>query len=126
MSYSTAHRNEIIDFFRENREEVFSPDEVASALTEIPHSTIYRLLGKLNEEGLIERVSGISRKAGYRFSDPDSCPHHLHLHCQKCGHIEHLSEEESIKIAELLEKYADFQPFMSSTFEGICRECQKK
>ncbi len=126
MSYSTVHRNEIISFFQTHKEEVFSPDDIASALPDIPSSTIYRLLGKLREEGLLERVSCIDRKTGYRYADPVSCPHHLHLHCQRCGHIEHLSEEESEEIARILEKSADFMPSMSSSLEGLCRECRSK
>ena len=125
MSYSTIHKKELLEFFKHNIENVFSADDVCASLPNIPKSTLYRLLSKLVEEGEVEKIANGERRVCYRYSDPLSCPHHLHLHCSKCGRLEHLSEEESERLIDIFQRETDFKVNVSSTVEGICKRCQK-
>ncbi len=124
MPYSTIHKTELLDFFKKNKEQIFSADEVYDALSDIPKSTLYRLLSKLTDEGLLEKAATDDRVVGYHYSD-STCPHHLHLLCSKCGRLEHLSESESEKLVDIFQKETSFKMCLSGTVEGICKECQR-
>lgn len=125
MNYTTKHINEVISFFSEHKDSSFTVDKISEEIKDIPQSTTYRILNRLVEEGRIEKVSTATRRVEYRYTDPERCPHHLHLHCQKCGRVMHLEEDKSREILSILESASSFHAIPSSMVEGICNECME-
>lgn len=125
MNYSTHHKKEIVSFFLSSPERVFRSDEIEKSLSEIPKSTLYRILSQLVDCGVLRRVSTSERSYSYQYQGERQCSGHMHIKCINCGKVEHLDE----KATESIEKIAAFQGFkaMNSTYiEGICEECIKK
>ena len=122
QTYQTKGRTQILEFFRKNDGQ-FSADQVASALPEIGKSSVYRLLPKLAEEGLLQKVTVDKRRLySYLF---ENCHRHLHAECTSCGSLIHLDEKTSHEIESGLERIGlHFDE--RSVLPCLCRECQKK
>ena len=68
--YHTQQRKILIDFLRENFEKSFTIDEIIRSVgeTSISQSTAYRLITKLEEDGIVKRsVRGTSRSFVYQY-----------------------------------------------------------
>ncbi len=124
MSYSTGQKDKILAFFSIHRDKAFTLDEVIAAIDGARQSTVYRLVPKMVEEGLLMRVHS-ERGHAYRYSDPDSCPHHMHVECVLCGSMCHLDEETSRKIRRIIEEKTGYSVSLSSLIRGVCPECAK-
>lgn len=111
-SYKTLQKRILIDFMIKNSETAFSAEVLserikAESFEAAPgKSTVYRLLQKLVEEGLVKRmVSGNSRKFVYQIVAGEHCDLHLHLKCTSCGKLFHMEDDESHKLLKrVLEK----------------------
>lgn len=111
-AYRTMQKRALIDFMTEHSETAFSAEELSEkmkneSLEIIPgKSTVYRLLQKLVEEGMVKRmVSGNSRKFVYQIVSGKHCDSHLHLKCTSCGKLLHMDDGESNKLLmQVLEK----------------------
>lgn len=122
QTYQTKGRNQILEFFRKS-EGQFSADQVASALPEVGKSTVYRLLPRMAEEGLLQKIS-VDKKRLYSYFS-ESCHHHLHAECTSCGSLIHLDEKTSHQIESGLEKIG-LHIDERSVLPCLCKECQDK
>ena len=125
VKYDTLHRKEVLSFFIEHECNSFSVDDIESYLPDIAKSTLYRVIGKLVDEGCLKKCQSSSRTCLYQYNDKDRCPYHMHIRCTRCGKVEHLSDIDSNAIKSLVEKDLNFSVSNSTTLEGLCRECQK-
>ena len=114
-SYQTMQRNVLIEFMKKNTETAFSAEELAERIKNaspgcVPgKSTVYRLLQKLTEEGLVKRmVKGNSRKFVYQIAAGEHCDSHLHLKCTNCGKLLHMDDSESHRLFLRILKQSSF------------------
>lgn len=124
MSYSTGQKERIVAFFSENREKAFTAEDVIDHVSGAVQSTVYRILPKLAEEGLLMKVPS-DHGFVYRFSDPSSCPRHMHMECTVCGRTCHLDEKMSDEIRKAVESRTGFAVLPSTIIKGICPECRR-
>ena len=100
-TYNTKQRSAVLSLFETNADRQFTIDELIESLGEVApgKSTVYRLVGKLEEEGAIRRFTreGTS-KAAYQLSGAACCSEHLHLKCVDCGLLIHLDHEAQDKL----------------------------
>lgn len=100
--YNTAAREAVLAFFRATPDRQFTTEQVFEGLSKaneqkIPgKSTVYRLLSRLSDEGLLRRF----RDSGdanclYQYSGTKGCEHHFHMKCTECGKVYHLECERS-------------------------------
>lgn len=125
MNYATKGKNRVISFFLSQPQRSFSTDEIESALSDIPESTLYRILSSLAKEGVITRVSNRERQYKYQYQDGGHCMEHMHLRCVSCGRIEHLDEKATKDIERIAEE-SGFTARNTTYIEGICRDCREK
>ena len=128
MSYNTEKRNELLGFFRDNRERAFSIEEICDRLTEggKGKSTLYRQTAKLVDEGFVTRIPLGSRKFAYQYMDKHECAGHLHLKCLDCGRLLHLNAEASASLGNDLLSKEGFSLDSSCILYGKCRDCNLK
>ena len=128
MSYNTERRNELLGFFKENRDSAFSLEEICARLTEDGKgkSTLYRQAAKLVEEGLVSRIPAGSRKFVYQYMDKHQCKGHLHLKCLDCGRLLHLDSATSHAVEEDLLFSQGFALDGGCILYGKCRSCNLK
>ena len=125
QKYNTKQKALLAAFFREHGEKSFTPDEVASALPDVPKSTVYRTISNLEAEGEIRRTGTEGRAFLYQYQGSE-CPGHMHIRCILCGRTEHLDAGTTEKVAEIIRGSSGFTAVNTTIFDGICRECREK
>ncbi|HWZ66162.1 MAG TPA: Fur family transcriptional regulator [Patescibacteria group bacterium] len=97
--------------------------EIAKINPTIDKVSVYRSIDIFLKLGIVTSVAH-GWKQRYELAAPYS-PHHHHLLCTACGHVEELQSERLEKIINIL---ADQQKFKVTghTFEitGLCSKCQ--
>ena len=87
--YQTEQKKMLLAYMKAHSEDAFTIEELCERLKEEKtflqapgKSTIYRLMPKLVEEGLVKRfVKGNSRKFLYQMVCGEHCDRHLHMKC---------------------------------------------
>ena len=124
MSYNTKQKSAVTSFFEHHQERGFTPDDVASALPDVPRSTVYRLISHLADEGVVRKNGTEGRKSIYQYQRAE-CHGHMHIRCRECGRTEHLDAKTTHDIEKLVEAASGFVALESTVFEGLCRDCLK-
>lgn len=87
----------------------------------IGQATVYRNINKLLDEGLIEKLYGSLDEFCY----DGSLIEHDHLICMKCGRIIDLFDNDyTSKKKTIAKKYSFKVEKASTTYKGICIDCQ--
>jgi Fur family ferric uptake transcriptional regulator len=89
---------------------------------EVDRATIYRVLNRFYEDGMVHRVIGENGKQYFALCENcDKSDHnhdHFHFRCKKCGKVECLSKEIEIKLP---------MGYISENFNGMiagtCASC---
>ncbi|MBR5733290.1 MAG: transcriptional repressor, partial [Lachnospiraceae bacterium] len=95
-SYRTAARTQIAEYLKNNADRALTAGDIMKHLEknsmDVNISTVYRYLGRLSEEGTVNKYSADSGEVAlYQFAQPArNCESHLHLQCVKCGKVIHL------------------------------------
>lgn len=133
--YQTKQRNMLEDFFARHPEQAFAADEVALHLRQEQgqnapsRSTVYRLIAELEEDGVIRRFhqEDRKRKSVYRYLDTRECATHLHVQCEQCGALFHVSHEVSDAIVQMLRAGEHVTLDMAGTLlVGCCDACHNR
>ena len=128
MKYKTKHRDELIKYLRENSDKHLTIQEISQNLDgKIPQATIYRLINKFLEEGLVRKYSIDPTLSNcYQLVD-DDCHEHFHLVCEKCGKVIHLECSEVNHLLNHINSEHKFEINTSKVnFYGICEDCKKE
>lgn len=132
-SYQTVQKKRLTEFMTKNYEKAFSVEELAAEMEReyskefAPgKSTIYRLIQKMADEGLVKRLVGEhSRKFTYQIAAGEHCAYHLHMKCTDCGRLLHMDDAESLKIMKEVFKNNSFKIDERQTvLVGKCRDCK--
>ena len=99
-------------------------DELSALGTRVGTATIYRTLDVLVESGLVvERDFGEGFK---RFEPARDIPHHEHLLCTSCGHVEEFQDERLERMTTLVaESHGFARQRHRLVIYGVCRDCQR-
>lgn len=131
--YRTAARTGIMDYLKTNADRTVSAQDIARGLKEnaleINISTVYRYLGRLSDEGLINRFTAEGSDASlYQYAAPvRSCNDHIHLQCRNCGHVIHLDCHFMDEITEHIMEHHGFELICKgSVLLGLCANCREK
>lgn len=101
--YQTEQKRILLAYMKAHSEEAYTIEEWCEQLRTEPSlsavpgkSTVYRIMQKLVEEGLVKRfVKGNSRRFLYQMVCGEHCGNHLHMKCSVCGKLYHMEDEES-------------------------------
>lgn len=120
----TGKRQKTIDLFVNNKDKYFSAKDVyeyvKDSYSSVSYDTIYRTLGTLLEENIIENMEYSDEAAKYRLKCYQE--HHHHLVCLECGSTFPM---EDCPMDTLRTKVGNFK-VVNHRFEiyGYCDECQ--
>lgn len=98
-------------------------DVVREEMPGITLATVYRNLHVLDELGLVDELDiwGDASRFDARTDD------HLHIRCIKCGRVDDVELEQKHKIQKRAAELTGYTSVTATTtFEGICPDCQKK
>lgn len=132
-SYNTEQKKLLEEFMTKNRDRSFTIDEIIEGLRDMRgeseilpgRSTVYRLIGRLAEEGKLRKfVKADSRKASYQLMVGQHCDCHLHLKCTDCGKLFHMDEEISDELVRRISTFSNFSVDEEATvLFGKCAVC---
>ena len=132
-SYNTEQKKLLEEFMTKNRDRSFTIDEIIEGLRDMRgeseilpgRSTVYRLIGRLAEEGKLRKfVKADSRKASYQLVAGQHCDCHLHLKCVGCGKLFHMDEEISDELVRRISAFSNFSVDEEATvLFGKCAVC---
>ena len=135
-SYNTEQKKLLEEFMTKNRDRSFTIDEIIEGLRDMRgeseilpgRSTVYRLIGRLAEEGKLRKfVKADSRKASYQLMVGQHCDCHLHLKCTDCGKLFHMDEDVSDELVSLIRACNSFSvDEEESVLYGKCSSCNVK
>lgn len=98
--YNTKQKTTLIEYLK-NQNEPLSATNIASNLTQIGKSTVFRLLTTLENEGVVQ--SCIENRTKLYIFRNQRCHNHIHASCSKCGRFIHLDENTSKQIEKAME-----------------------
>ena len=131
-TYRTAARRQIADYLDKNADRGLTVGDIMKHLqkndADVNVSTVYRYLGKLSEEGLVNKYTADSGEmALYQFAGPmRNCENHLHMQCVECGRVIHLDCEFMEEFSEhILEHHGFLIICKGSILYGTCENCRK-
>lgn len=131
-TYQTQQRKIILSFLASAHDRQFTIDEMIEGLNREGHnvaqSSVYRLMKKLVEEGVVRRHSKEdSRQYVYQIIESEECHSHLHLQCTECGKLVHLSHEATKEARQWMQGATGFELDQEKTYlYGKCKECKKQ
>ncbi len=129
MPYNTEQKKAILEFLGRYPNEQFDAGQIADALSGgVGKSTVYRQLTSLAKAGKVRRfVSGSSRSALYQALGSSHCDSHLHLKCEMCGKLIHMSDSVSERLVAIIKNNSDFTVDEGDTvLFGKCARCSGK
>ena len=127
--YNTKQHSALIDFIESNSDKTFSVKDITDTICiahNIGKSTVYRLVSKLVDDGLLQRMNGNDGKSVvYRYtSDKNKCNCHFHLKCESCGKFEHLDCDIFAQVRSHISSHHGFDIDTKKTvIYGLCSEC---
>ena len=130
-TYQTQQRKIILSFLASAHDRQFTIDEMIEGLNREGHnvaqSSVYRLMKKLVEEGVVRRHSKEdSRQYVYQIIESEECHSHLHLQCTECGKLVHLSHEATKEARQWMQGATGFELDQEKTYlYGKCKDCKK-
>ncbi len=129
--YKTEQKKSLLAFLKANCESSYTIEEIVEGLSATEghapgKSTVYRLMTRLVEDGVVRRSAGAQgRQFVYRIIADDHCKNHLHLQCMDCGRILHLDEGLSDSLLESVRSAQNFSVSEEDTvLMGRCADCK--
>ena len=129
MIYNTEKRTKLIDFLSENSNCAYTAEEICHKILggEQGKSTIYRLISRLVNDGVIHRISDAkTRRITYQYIGSRGCSEHLHLKCKECGKLIHLDCVTSHILERRIFKSEGFALDGGAMIFGRCEGCLSK
>jgi len=132
-AYETEQRKLLIALFKSDPDRIYTVDEVEEILrgdSDDPtcsQSTIYRLIARLCEDGIVHKhAKDGSRKFYYQYVKSAACGEHLHLKCDHCGKIFHMDDETSERVLlEVFHKNGFSIDGARTLMPGVCECCRR-
>lgn len=124
-TYNTSQKQQIVEFMKSNSDRQYTIEEVAGCINSVGKSTVYRLINRMVDEGIVRRtVKGKSRQFLYQYSAAAGCASHLHMKCRECGQVLHMDDGQSKRLMEMLHESRNFELDMRDTLlMGTCENC---
>lgn len=118
---NTQSKEEILELLKLSKS-ALSQDIIQEKVSGINRATIYRILNRFCEDGIVHKISGDDGKQYFALCE--NCDNHIHKHnhfhfrCLKCGTITCMQNE--INVA--LPKGYTFEKF-NGVISGVCDQC---
>lgn len=131
-TYQTQQRKILLSFLNTVSDRQLTIEEILEELNSkgetVPQSSVYRLMKKLVEEGVVRRHSKEdSRQYVYQIIESEDCHAHLHLQCTECGKLVHLSHEATKEARQWMKGATGFELDQEKTYlYGTCKECKNR
>lgn len=125
-SYNTKQK-EIIEHYIKNKVGDFTVKEIYNDLNkEIGLTTIYRMIQKLTDDGVISKSIGADNTTYYCYLETCNKKNHFYLKCEFCGNMIHVDCDCITELSLHILKNHKFKTSENNIIiNGICNKCFK-
>jgi Fur family ferric uptake transcriptional regulator len=103
--------------------EIFKTLERTSSINRV---TVYRILDRLVDQGMVERLSTGGRAAYYGLAPNDHHQPHPHFYCKSCGQMDCLNPESlNVETDAMQKTFPGRIDKVEVRVDGICKNCLK-
>jgi len=125
-TYNTKQKDIILEKVRKLNKEFTVKGLYDSLNHKVGLTTIYRLIDKLVEEGIIKKTITNDNKTFYRYLEECNHENHFYLNCDKCGNLVHVDCDCINELSNHIFKEHNFKPSKDHIIiNGICNNCSK-
>ena len=104
-----------------NAQQIF---ETLKRTRNINRVTVYRILDRLVEIGLVDRISGGGRSFVYGLAPNDNHPAHPHFFCKSCGNLECLNPQSlHVNMEPMQRTFPGSIENIEVRIDGVCKNC---
>ena len=104
-----------------NAQQIF---ETLKRTHNINRVTVYRILDRLVEIGLVDRISGGGRSFVYGLAPNDNHPPHPHFFCKSCGNLECLNPQSlHVNMEPMQRTFPGSIENIEVRIDGVCKNC---
>ena len=125
QGYTTEQRKRLLSFFTKHLDNHFTVDALIKNIDGISPSAIYRNVNQMVDDGQLRRFQKEGqRKFLYQYIGDGECSEHIHLKCNKCDRILHITPELSAAFMSSVKNDYNFELDKSATILfGACSSC---
>ena len=121
-NYNTKQKEIILELIKDKKKEFTVKDIYLELKGKIGLTTIYRLVDKLVQDGIINK-----RDNYYQYLEHCDCDNHFYLKCNNCGKLIHVDCDCINELIEHISLEHQFKPDKEKIIiNGLCRECLGK
>lgn len=125
-TYNTKQKELLISIIKNQKKEFTIKDIHNKVKYKTGLTTIYRLVDKLTEEGLLNKYIGKDNITYYQYLDKCNHDNHFFLKCNECGNIIHIDCDCISELFNHIISEHNFKPSHENIIiKGICNGCNK-
>lgn len=126
MSYSTKQKELILDVIKSKKKE-FTIKDIFNELDGVGLTTVYRLVDKLVEDGLINKNISKDNITTYEYLEKCDHENHFYLKCDICKKLEHVDCDCIDELYNHINKNHKFKLNKENiVINGTCSKCEKR
>ena len=123
MTYNTKQKDIILEVIKNKKTDFTIKDIMNEVEDKIGLTTIYRLVDKLLEDGVISK----DNKGNYQYLGRCDKHNHFYIKCDKCGKLEHVDCDCITELWNHIYKEHKYTPTKEQVvINGICDKCSRK
>ena len=125
MSYNTKQKDLILDVIR-NKKHAFTVKDIYNEVKDSTGlTTIYRLVDKLVDEGLLNKYIDNDNITYYEYLEECDSSNHFYLKCEKCGEMIHVDCDCIESLSNHIVKEHGFKLSRDHIIiKGLCKKCR--
>lgn len=126
-SYKTKQKDMLLNIIK-SKKNSFTIKELNDEVEgKIGLTTIYRLVNKLEKDGLLNKWVGKNNEACYEYLEKCGNDNHFYLKCDNCGLIKHIDCDCIYDLSSHIFDKHNFKPSKDKIIiNGICNKCIKE
>lgn len=127
MAYNTKQKNLILNTIKNEKHEFTIKDIHSKIGDKTGLTTIYRLVDKLVDDGILNKSIGKDNVTYYQYFEKCNHDNHFYLKCEHCGKMLHVDCECIEDLSNHIKKEHGFNASKERIIiNGVCKQCIKK
>ena len=125
MTYNTKQKNDLLEIIKKEKHS-FTVKDIYSKVNGVGLTTIYRLVDKLVDEGVLTKNISKDNITYYQYLEECNHDNHFYLKCDNCGEMIHIDCDCIGELSEHISKEHKFKLSESHIIiNGLCQKCSK-
>lgn len=126
-NYNTKQKDLILNIIKKEKKEFTIKDVHSKINGKTGLTTIYRLVDKLVEDGILDKHIGKDNKTYYQYLEKCENKNHFYLKCESCGKVVHIDCDCIEDLSNHIMNHHKFKTDRKNIIiNGTCDKCNSK